>query len=69
MNEQEQPRAKLFSTRRQWSFFWAGITFGVAQIIYMLGLWLPKALDGKSSLLKPITVTTDLGKMFRGLEV
>jgi uncharacterized membrane protein YedE/YeeE len=54
---------------RQWSFFWAGITFGVAQIIYMLGLWLPKALAGKESTLDPITVTTDLGKMFRGLEL
>ncbi len=69
MDDLKQSRAKLFSTRRQWSFFWAGITFGIAQIIYMLGLWLPKALDGKSAHLKPITVTTDLGKMFRGLEL
>lgn len=54
---------------RQWSFFWAGITFGVAQIIYMLGLWLPSAFAGKDSVLTPITVTTDLGRMFRGLEL
>ncbi|VAV93634.1 FIG01165415: hypothetical protein [hydrothermal vent metagenome] len=54
---------------RQWSFFWAGITFGIAQIIYMLGLWIHSAQAGKTALLKPITVTTDLGKMFRGLEV
>ncbi len=53
----------------QWSFFWAGITFGIAQIIYMLGLWIHKVQIGKVPSLKPITVTTDLGKMFRGLEV
>ena len=23
---------------RQWSFFWAGISFGIAQIIYMIGV-------------------------------
>ncbi len=54
---------------RQWPFFWAGITFGVAQIIYMVGLWIQKVQAGHTPLLKPITVTTDLGKMFRGLEV
>lgn len=53
----------------QWSFFWAGVTFGVAQIIYMIGLWVEKAQAGKVATLKPITVTTDLGKMFRGMEV
>ena len=53
----------------QWSFFWAGVTFGVAQIVYMIGLWIQSAQAGKDVLLKPITVTTDLGKMFRGLEV
>lgn len=56
-------------TRVQWSFFWAGITFGVAQVIYMIGLWVQKAQAGKTPTLDPITVTTDLGKMFRGLEV
>ena len=53
----------------QWSFFWAGITFGVAQVIYMIGLWIQKVDAGKVPSLKPITVTTDLGKMFRGMEV
>lgn len=64
----KEPLLKRALTK-QWSFFWAGITFGIAQIIYMLGLWIPKILDGKETHLKPITVTTDLGKMFRGLEV
>lgn len=63
-----EPILKRMMTR-QWSFFWAGITFGVAQIIYMLGLWVQSVQAGKDALLKPITVTTDLGKMFRGLEV
>jgi len=53
----------------QWSFFWAGITFGIAQIIYMIGLWIQTANSGGTPVLKPITVTTDLGKMFRGMEV
>ncbi len=54
---------------KQWSFLWAGITFGIAQIIYMVGLWVQKVEAGHAPSLKPITVTTDLGKMFRGLEV
>lgn len=53
----------------QWSFFWAGITFGVAQIVYMIGLWVQSANTGKEVILTPITVTTDLGNMFRGMEV
>jgi hypothetical protein len=57
------------ATTRQWSFFWAGITFGIAQIIYMIGLAVQKAQAGKAPDMTPITVTTDLGKMFRGLEV
>lgn len=56
-------------SRAQWSFFWAGITFGVAQVIYMVGLWVEKVQAGKTPTLSPITVTTDLGKMFRGMEV
>lgn len=56
-------------SRTQWSFFWAGITFGVAQVIYMIGLWIQKVQTGGTPSLKPITVTTDLGKMFRGMEV
>jgi len=55
---------------KQWSFMAAGIVFGVAQIIYMIGLWSPKfGTDIATWSVKPITVTTDLGKMFRGLEV
>ncbi len=68
MSTKTEPLLKRMMTK-QWSFFWAGITFGVAQIIYMLGLWIQSAQAGKTVLLKPITVTTDLGKMFRGLEV
>ncbi len=56
-------------SKRQWSFLAAGIVFGVAQILYMATLWIHSALAGKDVHLKPITVTTDLGKMFRGLEV
>jgi hypothetical protein len=26
---------------KQWSFMMAGIVFGIAQIIYMVGLWAP----------------------------
>ncbi len=53
---------------RQWSFFWAGITFGIAQIIYMIGGIVTTSPD-KTPKVKPITVTTDLGKMFRAVEV
>lgn len=68
MTDTTEPFFKRIMTR-QWSFFWAGITFGVAQVIYMVGLWIQEMQAGKDTLLKPITVTTDLGKMFRGLEV
>lgn len=54
---------------RQWSFFWAGITFGIAQIVYMVGVWISAVQKGKTPQLEPITVTTDLGRMFRGLEL
>jgi len=53
----------------QWSFVYAGILAGIAQIIYMIGLWINALQHGKTPSLKPITVTTDLGKMFRALEV
>ena len=53
----------------QWSYVYAGVLFGVAQIIYMIGLWINNVSHGKTPHLKPITVTTDLGKMFRGMEV
>lgn len=55
--------------KNQWSYVYAGALFGIAQIIYMLGLWINNVNHGKPAHLKPITVTTDLGKMFRGLEV
>ena len=54
---------------KQWSFFWAGIGFGVAQIIYIVTLWMHSWDKGKEPTSKPITVTTDLGKMFRALEL
>lgn len=55
--------------RNQWSFIYAGIFVGIAQILYMVGLWIGALNHGKTPSLKPITVTTDLGKMFRGFEV
>ena len=58
---------KLFKS--QWSYLYAGIVVGLAQIIYMIGLWGESVDKGKTPSLKPITVTTDLGKMFRGMEV
>jgi hypothetical protein len=64
-----QPSFLRKALTSQWSFFWAGIAFGVAQVVYMIGLWIPNILKGKDTLHKPITVTTDLGKMFRGMEV
>lgn len=59
---------KVFT--KQWSFMMAGIVFGIAQIIYMIGLFAPKfGTELSNWKVSPITVTTDLGKMFRGLEV
>lgn len=55
--------------KRQWSYLYAGIAFGVAQIIYILGVWIYKVQVGKVPTLSPISVTTDLGRMFRSLEV
>lgn len=55
--------------RKQWSFFWAGIVFGVAQVVYMVALWVNAWDKGKDAVSTPITVTTDLGKMFRGMEM
>jgi len=54
---------------KQWSFFWAGVVFGIAQIIYMIGGWVANLQAGKKPTLSPITVTTDLGRMFRSLEL
>lgn len=55
--------------RKQWSFFWAGLIFGVAQIIYMVSLWVGAWGHNKPAISTPITVTTDLGNMFRGMEL
>jgi hypothetical protein len=55
--------------RRQWSFFWAGVVFGVAQIIYMVSLWFDAWDAGGAAESTPITVTTDLGRMFRAMEM
>ncbi len=54
---------------RQWSFIYAGVLVGIAQILYMIGLWIGAVVQGKTPKLEPITVTTDLGRMFRGMEV
>jgi len=64
MAKKESFYKKYFT--KQWSFLMAGIVFGIAQIIYMIGLIIPK-MDGAMETwkVKPITVTTDLGKMFR----
>lgn len=53
----------------QWSFFWAGIGFGIAQIIYMIAGYIYAAQHGKELVSNPITVTTNLGGMFRAMEV
>ncbi len=67
MNKQQTLIQRILSSQR--SFFLAGITFGIAQIIYMLGLWTQETSAGQNTVLTPITVTTDLGNMFRGVEV
>ncbi len=59
---------KKFFTK-QWSFFWAGVGFGVAQIIYMIAGYAKSAAEGKGLVSTPITVTTNLGGMFRAIEV
>ena len=53
----------------QWSYVYAGVVVGLAQIMYMIGLWISAVNAGKTPKTKPITVTTDLGKMFRAMEV
>lgn len=55
--------------RKQWSFFWAGLVFGAAQVIYMASLWVAAWQKGKAAESTPITVTTDLGNMFRAMEL
>ncbi len=55
--------------RYQWPYYYAGIAFGIAQIIFVLTVWYFRVSVGKVPGLFPISVTTDLGRMFRGLEV
>ena len=58
--------------KNQWSYVYAGVLFAVAQFIYMIGIYLYKAGKGvpaEENTLMHISVTTDLGRMFRGLEV
>jgi len=55
--------------KNQWSYVYAGVLFAVAQIIYMLAIWFYKSGEGKEPNLMHISVTTDLGRMFRSLEV
>jgi len=55
---------------KQWSFLVAWVVFGIAQIIYIVWLWMPNIEKSISDWkVDPITVTTDLWKMFRALEV
>lgn len=54
---------------KQWSFFWAGVGFGIAQIIYMIAGYIAALQQGKPLESNPITVTTNLGGMFRAVEV
>lgn len=56
-------------TKSQWSYFYAGLAFGLAQIIYVVAVWGHKIIEGKVPNQEPISVTTDLGRMFRSLEV
>lgn len=55
--------------KNQWSYVYAGVLFAVAQIIYMIAIWAYKSGIGEKAGLLHISVTTDLGRMFRGLEV
>ncbi len=64
----EEYAMKKYLTK-QWSFLWAGVAFGIAQIIYLIGTMIPKWAAGETPKVKPMTVTSDLGKMFRGVEV
>lgn len=58
---------KIFT--RQWSFFWSGVGFGVAQIIFMTAKFIEQTQAGKPLVAQPIGVTTYLGNMFRSMEV
>ena len=49
MNVQSESLASRLLTK-QWSFFWAGIGFGVAQVIYMIILWIGSWNKGKDAI-------------------
>lgn len=53
----------------QWSFFWAGVGFGVAQIIFMIANYVQAAGLEKALVSQPLGVTTYLGRMFHNMEV
>ncbi|MDI6879858.1 MAG: YeeE/YedE thiosulfate transporter family protein [Desulfitobacteriaceae bacterium] len=54
---------------KQWSFFWAGLLFGLAQILFMLvDIQRDFQVYGRA-VIDPLRVTAGLGQMFRGLEV
>jgi len=55
--------------KSQWSYVYAGVLFALAQIVYMIAIAMYKSGAGKTPNLMHISVTTDLGRMFRGLEV
>jgi len=54
---------------RQWSFFWAGVGFGIAQLIFMIAKYIEHIGQGKELVSQPIGVTTYLGRMFHNMEV
>lgn len=54
---------------RQWSFFWSGVGFGIAQIIFMIAKFIQQTEAGKPLVAQPIGVTTYLGNMFHSMEV
>lgn len=67
MNKMSKKIKRIFT--QQWSFFWAGIMFGLAQIVFMLvDIQRDFQVYGRA-VIDPLRVTAGLGQMFRGLEV
>ncbi len=59
----------LKAVTKQWSFFWAGLIFGLAQILFILvDIQRDYQIYGRA-VIDPLRVTAGLGQMFRGLEV
>ncbi|WP_088188002.1 MULTISPECIES: YeeE/YedE thiosulfate transporter family protein [unclassified Desulfosporosinus] len=57
------------AVKKQWSFFWAGLTFGIAQILFMIAdIQRDYQVYGRA-VVDPLRVTAGLGQMFRGLEI